>query len=96
MITSYHAKYYAYELTDLHREIGLKKREAKLMQLEQKVILHRQIKDLERRRNEKRKSLFDAEDEIDAKKEELISEIENKLKQSVREEDLFCVKWTLS
>jgi len=39
------------------------------MILDAKVEFHKKAKDLERRRNEKRKALFDAQDEIDRKKE---------------------------
>lgn len=44
-------------------------------------------------KNEKRKALFDAHDEIDRKKETLIDEIESKLKQSVEVKEIFAIRW---
>lgn len=83
-----------WELKDLDKEIKATKREAKqVLDLDAKVEFHKKAKDMERRRNEKRKALFDAQDEIDRKKEVLIGEIEAKLKQSVQIEDLFTIRW---
>lgn len=84
------------ELKDLDAEIKLKKSEAKkMMNLEQKVKAQRQIKNLEKKRNQKRQRLFLAQDEIDEKKENLLSEIENRLNQKISEKDLFTIKWRL-
>jgi superfamily II DNA/RNA helicase len=84
------------ELKDLDAEIKLKKSEAKkMMNLEQKVKAQRQIKDLEKKRNQKRQRLFLAQDEIDEKKENLLSEIENRLNQKITEKDLFTIKWKI-
>jgi hypothetical protein len=84
------------ELKDLDAEIKLKKSEAKkMMNLEQKVKAQRQIKDLEKKRNQKRQRLFLAQDEIDEKKENLLSEIENRLNQKISEKDLFTFKWKI-
>lgn len=46
--------------------------------------------------NEKRKALFDAQDEIDRKKEALIGEIEAKLKQSVEVQEIFTIRWRVA
>lgn len=61
--------------------------------LDAKVEFHKKAKDLERRRNEKRKALFDAQDEIDRKKETLIGKIEAKLKQSVKLDEVITIRW---
>lgn len=82
------------ELKDLDKEIKATKREAKQVQdLDAKVELHKKAKDSERRRNDKRKALFDAQDEIDHKKELLIAEIEAKLRQSTHVSELFTLRW---
>ena len=47
------------------------------------------------RRNAKRRSLFDAQDDIDRRREELIAEIEGKLQQRVSQETLFSIRWTV-
>ena len=83
-----------WELKDLDKEIKASKREAKQTQdLDAKVEWHKKAKDLERRRNDKRKALFDAQDEIDGKKETLINEIEARLKQSTHINELFTLRW---
>ena len=40
-----------------------------------------------------RRTLFDAQDEIDRKKESLISEVEGRLQQRVETEPLFMIRW---
>lgn len=83
-----------WELKDLDKEIKATKREAKHIQdLDAKVEFHKKAKDLERHRNEKRKALFDAQDEIDRRKEVLIGEIEARLNQSVEINELFTIRW---
>jgi hypothetical protein len=49
--------------------------------LEEKIEAQRTVKDLEKRRSEKRRSLFEAQDEVDAKKEKLFDEVEQTLRQ---------------
>ena len=43
-----------------------------------------------------RKKLFEAQDDVDAKKEKLIEEIEARLKQSVTTQELFTIRWRLT
>lgn len=84
------------EITDLDQEIKLKKSEAKkINRLEDKVKAQRIIKDLERKRIEKRQNLFVAQDEIEDKKEQLLNKTEQMLKQKVERERLFAIKWKL-
>jgi hypothetical protein len=44
---------------------------------------------------ERRRSLFDAQDEIDGQRERLIGEIEGKLRQGSTLKPLFNVRWNL-
>ena len=84
------------ELKDLDKEIKLRKAEAKkILKLEEKVAMQRQIKEMEKKRNELRLELFKSQDEIDNAKENLISEIEKRLKQITILDQLFLVKWSL-
>ena len=84
------------EIQDLDAEIKLKKSEAKkMLHLEAKVKAQRGIKDLEKKRNEKRQHLFEAQDSIDDRKENLLDEIERRLKQEVNKTQLFTVKWNM-
>lgn len=84
------------EISDLDQEIKLRKSEAKkISRLEEKVKAQRAIKDLERKRVEKRRNLYIAQDEIDEKKEALLNKIEKMLKQKVERTYLFMIKWKL-
>ena len=84
------------EIKDLDAEIKLRKAEAKkMLQLDAKVKAQRAIKDLEKKRSEKRQHLFEAQDLIDDKKENLLTEIEQRLRQEINTTELFTIKWTL-
>jgi adenine-specific DNA-methyltransferase len=64
--------------------------------LEEKVAGHKQIKALEAERGKRRRALFDAEDEIDRRREQLIAEIEGKLQQKVTTQQLFAIRWKVA
>jgi superfamily II DNA or RNA helicase len=82
------------ELKELDREIKAGKTEAKkILNLEEKVKAQRQIKEMEKKRNELRMNLYQAQDEIDLKKEKLINEIESRMKQQIETNELFTIKW---
>ena len=82
------------ELKELDAEIkGLKKQAKLQVDLEAKLELHRQAKEREAERSRKRRALYDAQDEIERKKESLISDVEAKLQQRVETEGLFTVRW---
>ncbi|MDD2426086.1 MAG: SNF2-related protein [Bacteroidales bacterium] len=84
------------EITDLDAEIKLRKSEAKkMLNLEAKIVAQRSVKDLEKRRTEKRMKLYQAQDEIDEKKETLLSNIEKMLAQKISQEELFTIKWRI-
>lgn len=84
------------EISDLDQEIRLRKSEAKkITRLEEKVSAQRAIKELEKKRTEKRQNLYNAQDAIDEKKDILLEKIENMLKQKVSREILFTIKWIM-
>jgi superfamily II DNA/RNA helicase len=84
------------EIKDLDAEIKLRKAEAKkMLQLDAKVKAQRAIKDLEKKRSEKRQHLFEAQDMIDERKENLLTEIEQRLSQEINTSELFTLKWRL-
>lgn len=84
------------EIKDLDAFIKLKKSEAKkAFTLEQKVQLQREVKDLEKKRNECRRTLYSTQDEIEENKENLIDEIEKRLHQKIKETTLFTIRWKL-
>ena len=53
----------------------------------------KQIKAIEAERGKRRRALFDAQDEIDRRREQFIAEIEGKLQQKVSSQQLFSVRW---
>jgi hypothetical protein len=84
------------ELKELDREIKEAKRAAKLeASLEGKLTQQRRAKALETTRNNKRKALFEAQDEVDHKREELLDTVEARLEQSATILTLFAVKWRI-
>jgi ERCC4-related helicase len=86
-----------HELKEIDREIKETKREAQLApSLETKLALHKRIKELESRRAEKRRGLFEAQDTVDKRKDTLLSEIEVRLKQALVKTDLFTIRWELT
>jgi ERCC4-related helicase len=64
--------------------------------LEEKLAGQKQIKSLEAQRNLKRRTLFDAQDQVDQQREELIAAIEGKMNQSTRSEQLFSIRWCIT
>jgi len=83
-----------HELKEIDRDIKTTKREAQLASsLESKVALHKRIKELESRRAEKRRGLFEAQDAVDSRKDKLLTEVEARLKQGIVKKDLFTVHW---
>ena len=81
-------------IKDLDAEIRSTRRDARLEAgLEAKVAAQRRIRDLEAERNRKRRALFEAQDEIDRKKEGLLAEVEARLRPRVTDEALFTIRW---
>ena len=84
------------EIKDLDREIREAKKTASLARsLNNKLKIQKQVKKLEATRKEKRKRLFDAEDEIDNRRDGLISNTEQRLQLNESESELFTICWKL-
>ncbi len=85
-----------HEIKELDRQIRELRRTAALAQsLQDKLTHQKQLRDLERRRNVKRRELFDAQDAIDTQREELIGKIEKQLKHTSTVQALFTIRWRL-
>lgn len=85
-----------FEIKELDKEIKTRKTEArKLLNLEQKVKEQRIIKDLEKKLAEKRYNQYQNEDDIESRKDKLLDEVEQRLKQQTSENELFTVRWKL-
>lgn len=67
----------------------------KVLNLEEKIKLQREIKDKEKKRNEMRQTLYQAQDEVDVKKENLLDRVEAQLKQKTTLTPLFTVQYKI-
>ena len=84
------------EIKEIDRQIKEARRAATAaLTLEEKLAGQKQIKALESQRNEKRRSLFDAQDKVDKQREDLIANIEGKLAQQIISSQLFTIRWSL-
>jgi argininosuccinate lyase len=84
------------QIKDIDKQIRLRKSEARHIQLlTEKVKTQREIKDLEKKRAELRQSYFTAQDEVDVKKEQLITNVESRLEQKVSLLPLFTIKFII-
>lgn len=82
------------EIKEIDRQIKEARRAATAaLTLEEKLAGQKRVKELEAHRNAKRRSLFDAQDQIEAQREALISEIEGKLVQSATLATHFVLRW---
>ncbi|RWO98467.1 SNF2-related protein, partial [Mesorhizobium sp.] len=82
------------EIKEIDRQIKEARRAATAaLTLEEKLAGQKQIKALEELRNKKRRSLFDAQDEIDRQRTQMIEQIEGRLEQKVEIENLFTIRW---
>ena len=85
------------EIKELDRQIKEARRASSVtLTLEEKLAGQKQIKALEAQRSQKRRSLFDAQDQVDKQREELIEHIEGKLTQNVAQSALFTVRWRVA
>ena len=85
-----------FEIKEIDREIRETKRNAGLAgTLAEKLDLQKKVKALESTRKEKRKTLYESQDEIDGRRDTLIEQTEKRLKQDQSIERLFGVRWEL-
>lgn len=85
------------EIKEIDRQVKEARRTASAaLALEEKLAGQKQVKNLEALRNQKRRTLFDAQDEVDRQRGELIAQIEGKLSQNVSIVELFSIRWKLS
>jgi superfamily II DNA or RNA helicase len=84
------------ELKTLDVEIRAARKDSKTkVVLANKLEAQRRIKILEQRRNSKRRQLFDAQDDVEKKRTQIIENIERQLKTSAERETLFTIRWVL-
>jgi hypothetical protein len=84
------------EIREIDRQIKEARRAATAaLTLEDKLAGQKAVKALESDRNNKRRSLFDAQDRIDEQRAELIDNIEARLDQVVDDQPLFTIRWSI-
>jgi hypothetical protein len=82
------------EIKELAAEITQLGKQAKLApDLQGKLDLQNQKKNLEASRKNKQRELFEAQDQIESRKETLIAEVEARLKQQSDQKDIFTIAW---
>jgi len=65
----------------------------KILNLDEKIKEQKNIKGMEKKRNEMRRRLFKSQDEVEDKKENLIDKVEAQLKQESLSKTLFTIRW---
>jgi chromosome segregation ATPase len=84
------------ELKDTKERIKALTRQARLATTtEEQHTLQKQIQELEKQKRRQRQRIFDVEDEIMAKRDELIERLEKRMRQRTNVEPLFTIRWSV-
>lgn len=84
------------EIKEIDRQIKeVRRTAASAPTLEEKLSWQKKQRELESTRTKLRRELFYKQDEIEAQRNEIISQLEGQLKQQVNEQPLFCIQWEL-
>lgn len=84
------------EIKDLDQQIREAKRASSAAAtLEDKLVHQRALKTLQATRNQKRKDLFIAQDEVESRRDALIADIEARMTKDQKEQTLFRIRWSL-
>ncbi|WP_371068833.1 SNF2-related protein [Sediminibacillus sp. JSM 1682029] len=84
------------ELQDTKAKIKEAKRQARMaISTEEQHQIQKQIKSLERDQRKQRQRIFEVEDEIMDKRDDLIDELEEKMVQKTVQEELFTIRWKI-
>lgn len=84
------------DIKNIDREIKeLRRTAATASTLEEKLSWQRKQRELETKRGKLRRELFDRQDEVEAQRNDLISQLEVQLQQQAQEQTLFTVEWEL-
>lgn len=84
------------EIKDLDRQLREARRAASAgLTLEEKLAGQRLVKKLEGERNDKRRKLFAAQDEIEQRRDALIESVQAKLEQKVTLERILSIRWQI-
>ena len=82
------------EIKEYDRRIKEARRDAlSAVTLEEKLAAQKEVKQLEKERTARRRSLFEAQDEVDAQRDRIIEETEGRMAQNQSISTLFCLRW---
>jgi len=82
------------ELKDTKQQINVLNRQSRLAStMEEQHELQEKIRELEKKKRRQRQQIFDLEDEIAQKRDDLISALERRMAQKTSSEDLFTIAW---
>ncbi len=82
------------DIKDFDRQIREAKRAATgALDLQAKLAGQKRVRELERSRTQKRRSLFEAQDDVDARRDNIIDDMEKQLEQKSELERLFTIRW---
>jgi adenine-specific DNA-methyltransferase len=85
------------EIKDIDRQIKETRRAATAaLSLEEKLQGQKDMRALEKLRNEKRRNLYNEQDQVEARRDELIERISGSLEQRFEGKVLFEIKWKLN
>ena len=83
-------------LKDVKKRIrDLRNAASKAADLVEQARIQSEISDLERRQRKLRQEIFDVEDRILAQRDQLVAAIRGKLHQSIQQQTLFTIRWSL-
>ena len=74
---------------------GLKRESRQAETVEQQHDIQKQIRDLERLQRRQRQQIFDVEDEIIEKRDQLIEALEQRMNQHAQTDRLFTIRWSV-
>jgi len=84
------------DLKDLDLQIRAARKEStQSPNLEGKLAAQKQLRALDQIRTRKRRELFESQDGIDGRRDNLIAQIEAQMKQTQRTDALFTLRWVL-
>lgn len=85
------------ELKETKQQINVLNRQARLATtMEEQHALQEKIREMEKKKRRQRQQIFDMEDEITQKRDDLISALERRMTQKAHHESLFTIQWTVN
>lgn len=85
------------ELKDTKQQINALNRQSRLAAtVEEQHTLQEKIRDLEKKKRSQRQRIFDMEDEIAQKRDDLINTLEKRMTQKTTQEPLFTIQWAVT